>query len=157
MAHPQPWKRIQSDRYINSEDANKITDYLIKKHNIELILPNSQAVLNTDPIFLTQIIINLISNSSYVIKDKNEKCIKIDYHFLKNSQLKITVQDSGLYTDIKTPNLIFDPLVTSKSPAEGTGLGLSLSKTMAQKMGGDLYLDPSETNTTFVLILNSGV
>jgi signal transduction histidine kinase len=43
------------------------------------------------------------------------------------------------------------PFFTTKQAEQGTGIGLSLSRTIARRHGGDLTLDQDAKNTTFVL------
>ena len=127
-------------------------DVPLSKYDVELSLDLCDATIKTDSTLLGQIITNLISNSSYAVKDSKEKWVKIK-STCQNNLLKIKVQDSGLREDIPSPQTIFEPLVTHKAPGDGTGLGLSLSKSITQKLNGELFLDHSEKNTTFVLIL----
>jgi two-component system C4-dicarboxylate transport sensor histidine kinase DctB len=53
------------------------------------------------------------------------------------------------------PN-IFSPFVTTKPPGKGMGLGLSLSKVMANDMGGDLVAENTQTGARFILTLRAG-
>ena len=55
-----------------------------------------------------------------------------------DSWLKIDIRDNG--SGIKPEQLpnIFDPFFTTKEPGKGTGLGLAVSYTIIEKMGGAL-------------------
>jgi signal transduction histidine kinase len=47
---------------------------------------------------------------------------------------------------------VFDPFFTTKEPGKGTGLGLAVSRSIAQAQGGDLLLARTEgPGATFVL------
>lgn len=61
----------------------------------------------------------------------------------------ITVTDLGPGVGEEISNRIFDPFFTSKDPGEGVGLGLSVSRKLAEKAGGRLQLMPSEKGARF--------
>ncbi|MFK7823228.1 MAG: ATP-binding protein [Oligoflexales bacterium] len=57
----------------------------------------------------------------------------------------------GIPDEIK--DKILQPFFTTKDVGVGTGLGLSLSKGIAEMHGGSLQLDSSAKYTTFILSL----
>lgn len=93
---------------------------------------------------LIQIIENLFSNSLYWMKQqkryqkgyKPEITIDID----KDLQ-NLTVEDNGPGIDPSRREVIFQPFVTSKPPGQGHGLGLYISRELAEYHGWQLYLD----------------
>jgi signal transduction histidine kinase len=114
-------------------------------------------VINTDPLRLKQILLNLISNavkftkSGYIILSAS---INIDENYTK--ELVISVEDSGvgikdedvdkLFKDYKMldKNLNFNPM--------GTGLGLSISNHLANMLGYQIDVKSQYTiGTTFAL------
>ena len=70
------------------------------------------------------------------------------------SQLTITVQDTGIGVPADQHERIFEEFVQLNSFAEGTGIGLTIARSLARRMGGDITLDTSYTNgARFVMIL----
>jgi two-component system sensor histidine kinase HupT/HoxJ len=65
----------------------------------------------------------------------------------------IDVADSGPGIDDKIRPHLMDPFFTTKSPGLGTGVGLSLSRAIAQDHGGTLTLCSNTRNTCFRLVL----
>ncbi|RFB05131.1 PAS domain-containing protein [Parvularcula marina] len=66
----------------------------------------------------------------------------------------LTVTDHGPGIPNNVRGSIFDPLVTTKTGGKGTGLGLPVSKGLAERWGGALYLaGTGEKGTTFAIIL----
>jgi len=61
------------------------------------------------------------------------------------------VIDSGVPILPKVASKLMTPFFTTKEPGRGTGLGLSLSKSLAERMGGSLYHVSTSANTTFEL------
>jgi two-component system sensor kinase FixL len=65
--------------------------------------------------------------------------------------LRITVQDSGPGVPEELRPQLFKPLATSKP--HGMGLGLALSRSIAERLGGGLSFDAASSVTTFHLDL----
>lgn len=64
---------------------------------------------------------------------------------------EVAVEDDGEGIPEANRNKVFDPFFTTSS--KGTGLGLAISRKIAQEMGGDLYYEPKQPGTRFVLAL----
>ena len=93
-----------------------------------------------DEIWLSQILVNLISNAISAT-NKNEKrnvWISVTKVNEEKAQYKIEVKDNG--TGIEESNLqrIFEPFFTTKPTTKGLGLGLSISFNLAKDMNGSL-------------------
>ncbi len=105
----------------------------------------------SDVIRLRQILVNLIGNA---LKFTEKGFVEVKVSSLRTSQtqgtLVVDVIDTGLgISDIEQKNL-FSPFhqghTTPLRRFGGTGLGLSLSKRLAEKLGGHLNLVVSEVN-----------
>lgn len=67
-----------------------------------------------------------------------------------DGRLRISVGDTGPGIPSEAIDRVFDPMFTTKP--SGVGLGLSISRTFARSVGGDLYVeDTGSHGTTFVL------
>lgn len=84
---------------------------------------------------LSQIILNLLNNAIYAAKEVESPKVKITC-YKQDEKIIIQVFDSGLGVPIHLVNKIFEPFYTSKPIGEGTGLGLSLCRSIAESMGG---------------------
>ncbi|MCU0765474.1 MAG: ATP-binding protein, partial [Burkholderiaceae bacterium] len=65
--------------------------------------------------------------------------------------LRISVQDNGPGVAAELRAQLFKPLATSKP--HGMGLGLALSRSIAERLGGVLSFDAAASTTTFHLEL----
>jgi two-component system C4-dicarboxylate transport sensor histidine kinase DctB len=65
--------------------------------------------------------------------------------------LRITVQDNGPGVAPELRAQLFKPLATSKP--QGMGLGLALSRSIAERLGGGLSFDAASSVATFHLDL----
>jgi C4-dicarboxylate-specific signal transduction histidine kinase len=124
----------------------------LRKRNIRLSLQEcpKEAYLNCKPTQISQIILNLINNSADEIEQKPDPWIQISFVLNENS-IQIWVTDSGTGVKKEIQDKIFNPFFTSKDVGKGVGLGLSISKGIAEEHGGKLYLDPDCANTRFIL------
>ncbi len=105
---------------------------------------------------LLQVILNLLINAIDAIKEKFGRSSggKIEiFSEKKGDTLIIQIQDNG--TGIREENLskIFLPFFTTKEPGKGTGLGLYVSSTLIEGMGGKILVEsfPS-VGTTFKIL-----
>lgn len=104
----------------------------------------------TDPHRLKQILLNVINNA---IKFTDEGEIKVEMSLVAKSSssgsygLSFSVRDTGRGISAEEASKLFQPFVQADSSISrlygGTGLGLVLSRRLAQALGGDLVL--SET------------
>lgn len=101
---------------------------------------------------ISQVMINLLNNSTDAIKDLPEKWIWINVQ-KKNAFLQVSVVDSGRGIKEEIAAKMMNPFFTTKAPSKGTGLGLSISKSIMDKNNGSLFYDPTHFNTRFVLLL----
>jgi len=99
---------------------------------------------------ISQVLMNLLSNSYAAIIQLPEKWIEVRTEFEKKS-LILTVTDSGKGIPAEIRDRIMDPFFTTKETGSGTGLGLSISKGIVEEHQGQLYYDPSSPRTRFVL------
>lgn len=101
---------------------------------------------------ISQVILNLLQNAHDAIQDLPQKWIRIELEKFE-SQAKITVTDSGCGINPYILDKIMQPFFTTKETGRGSGLGLSISKGIAEKFKGRLYYNLDQGHTSFVLEL----
>lgn len=103
---------------------------------------------------LSQVLINLLNNSFDAIIDLPDfdKWIEIKI-FKKESRLELHLIDCGKGIPSKVREKMFNPFFTTKEIGKGTGIGLAISKSMVEKMGGEFYYNDKVSNTCFVVSL----
>ncbi len=103
----------------------------------------NSALVEADPIRVRQILINLISNA-VKFTDKGE--IQLSYT-IRQDDVKITIADTGIGMKPKELKRIYksfsDP--NGKFPVEydGSGLGLTVTKSLVQLMNGKIWVEPN--------------
>lgn len=114
----------------------------------------------TDPTRYRQILVNIIGNSlKFTESGKVE--IEVSWHPDKTSihegLLRCAVVDTGIGIDPAEANDLFQPFVQVDSSNTrrfgGAGLGLALSRRLAARLGGNVYIQKSERNkgSTFIV------
>ncbi|MDV6376306.1 sensor histidine kinase [Deinococcus arenicola] len=92
-------------------------------------------LVQADPVQLEQIVLNLLRNALDAVQDTPDPVIELSI-VLEKGGWSLSVSDNGPGIAAEVALRLFTPFTTSKSG--GLGLGLSLSQTLAQGMGGDL-------------------
>ena len=120
-----------------------------KKEHISLILDDSGFIDNcisyVDSIRLRQVFTNLINNAS---KFTDKGYIRFGYHQSSPDKLEFFVEDTGIGLKPEYCELVFERFrqadLTNNRQQEGTGLGLHISRSLIQMMGGDLWVESTE-------------
>jgi signal transduction histidine kinase len=132
-----------------------ITQSKIINQQIELKLEHEDpgAKVACGLIEMGQVLMNLIVNSIHALETIEEnKWIKIKTS-VKDGKVRIQFIDCGLGIPEDIQRKIFTPFFTTKGLEKGTGIGLSHSRKLIQKQGGDFYYDSNAKNTTFIIEL----
>jgi PAS domain S-box-containing protein len=115
---------------------------------------DSEIILVSDELRLRQILINLLDNAC---KYTNSGEVVYGYE-LNQTMIRFYVKDTGVGISAKDAKRIFDRFVrvdeTRAGEFSGKGLGLSISKSLAEMLGGQIHLESSlHQGTTFYLDL----
>ena len=121
--------------------------------------------ITSDPTRFRQILMNVIGNA---IKFTNKGSVDVEFKYIAAMQglentayLEARVTDTGPGIPEDKKDQIFHPFVQADSATSrkfgGTGLGLHLSKSLAQTLGGDLFLESSEENKGSVFVIRIAV
>jgi PAS domain S-box-containing protein len=112
-----------------------------KKHiEFAVGLPKTPLTVSLQEGYLTQILFNIINNA--IEASPKKETIKIKAAFIDHV-LTLTVADRGPGIPEEIRSQIFEPFFTTKSQETtgGLGLGLSVSKSMVDAMGGTVDFD----------------
>jgi len=97
-----------------------------------------------DRVQLQQVMLNLVMNGIEAMSSVGEKAreLAITTRNTDSDQVQVTVQDSGKGLDPDTMPKIFEPFYTTKP--SGMGMGLSISRSILQAHGGQLWAAANE-------------
>ena len=140
---------IDSTAQMNKDDEPKINemlrglqteykDYVTDETEVKLKTELTEGfTLKTNENMLRRILACLMENAA---KYTNKGCITLRAK-TENNVLKLTVEDTGSGIPAEEAERIFDRFVKLDSFKEGIGLGLPLSRRLAEQLGGNVELD----------------
>jgi PAS domain S-box-containing protein len=99
-----------------------------------------------------EVILNLLNNAYDAVEGESHKRVQLEVS-AQDSTVEIVVTDSGSGIPAEIRDKIFQPFFTTKEVGKGTGMGLSISKSLMEEHGGSLRLDSQLGSTRFVLEL----
>lgn len=96
--------------------------------------------IKADRVQLQQVFLNIMLNGIEAMKDTGGE-LTIESERDGNGQLLISIKDSGVGLPTENVEQIFSAFFTTKS--QGTGMGLSISRTIVESHGGRLWARPN--------------
>jgi signal transduction histidine kinase len=114
--------------------------------NLKISLNTKLTSIETYPILLDQILINLFTNS---LKYSNKKITEIEIFVSENtSHYLFTVKDNGPGIAKKNQSKIFNLFQVASSKDQfgnkGNGIGLATVKKVVEKLGGEIHIESEE-------------
>jgi len=128
-------------REVALEEVVRSTVDLVRRtsadRSVELVdsYETSGALVDASPNQLKQIVLNLISNARQAMPDGGT--IAVDVR-AETGFAVATVRDEGRGIDLNVIGRIFEPFFTTNRDTGGTGLGLAVSRRIAESHGGAL-------------------
>ncbi len=116
--------------------------------------PSELPLVRGQPAALNQVLLNLLKNAREALEEEPRSGrIEIEL-FAEAERVGLRVSDDGPGIPPEVRARLFEPFFTTKGAGRGTGLGLSVSRRIAQEHGGSLELEPgSGRGTRFTLWL----
>ena len=123
-----------------------LTKLIGNKDNLKISLNTPLTSIETYPIILDQILINLFTNS---LKYSNKKIAEIELNVSENSSHYLfVVKDNGPGIAKKDQSVIFNLFHTAASEDQygnkGNGIGLATIKKIIEKIGGEIHVVSEE-------------
>ena len=105
-----------------------------------------ELIINSNYNYIVQVLDNLLSNAS---KFTHEGSVTLAYEVKKETnQLIFTVTDTGIGIPIDEQERVFERFVKLDNFSQGAGLGLSICRIVAERLGGFLIIDREYTQGT---------
>ncbi len=114
------------------------------------LMISDEAYILCDEIEIEQVFVNLVNNAIDAVKTLPSKWVEIELS-ATNQESIVKVRDSGEGIPLMIQEKLFDPFFTTKGREEGTGIGLSIVKTIIDQHNARIELDTRSRNTCFVV------
>ncbi|MEI6522196.1 MAG: GAF domain-containing sensor histidine kinase [Bacteroidota bacterium] len=126
-----------------SATITELTALIGNENNLKISLHSDFTTIETYPVMLDQILINLFTNS---LKYSHTKISEIELYVSDNpSHYLFIVKDNGPGIDKKYQDAIFNLFQTATNKDQfgnkGNGIGLAIVKKIIEKLGGKIYVE----------------
>ena len=97
---------------------------------------------------MQQVLVNLIRNAIEAMQNSVRRELGISIQPAAGNMVVVKVSDTGSGIDPDVAPKLFQPFITTKR--QGTGIGLSISRTIIESHGGQISVEPNiGEGTTF--------
>lgn len=136
-----------------AESAIDLCQERLNQSGVKLQIVSPEDVLvSCRDVQITQVLVNLINNSIDAVEQLSARWINIEFKVDKK-WVYISVTDSGSGIIASEREKVMLPFYSTKETGKGIGLGLSISKSIAESHNGLLYYDEASPHTKFTLQL----
>ncbi|UQB68531.1 sensor histidine kinase [Epilithonimonas zeae] len=142
---PKPVFKTISISNIVESSLNFLKPEFEKKH-ITIINSLENHLISADEKMIERCLINLYLNAIYAVSDNVERTIKTEIK-THNKRIILSVEDNGTGISKEIQDKIFLPFFTTRS--NGSGIGLTLSKSIIEAHKGYLNYKPLEQGSRF--------
>ncbi len=147
------------------EQLTKLLNPLAERSNVQLVTSfdaDATGIIETDPIRLRQILMNLVGNAvkfSARLPNRIGK-VEINTHRTAKNDIVIEIKDNGIGISEDALKHLFQPFYQVEAGLTrnfgGAGLGLTISSNLAHLLGGEITVNSTEgVGSTFSLRLPS--
>ena len=130
------------------EGVEILLENQLDRHNIEfdVVIKDFTMTIEGDMVLIEQVLINLIINAIDAVKLQPNPTVTLLAFINQEERVVIEVRDNGVGMSAELMDKIFVPFFTSK--ANGSGIGLSLSKQIMTLHKGNITVNSSEGKGT---------
>jgi signal transduction histidine kinase len=121
------------------KECFELLDYQMKDINLQLDLNiNDHHLIDAEAV--KQAVVNIGLNAAQAMPEGGR--LTVTSHATTDS-ISISISDTGPGVPPEAVDRIFEPFFTTKEIGEGTGLGLAVSFSLVEKMGGEIIVESS--------------
>lgn len=105
---------------------------------------------------LEQVVVNLLLNALQSLQGREDDTITVEIASGNPGEVVIRVTDTGAGIAATVRDRVFDPFFTTKASGVGMGLGLAVSRSIVEAIGGRIQLSSIDgTGTTATVVLRA--
>lgn len=160
--HKLEFEPIHPDRLIL--EALELVEYQLKKADVrvDFVSEPTLPLIDADQTKVEQVLVNIFINAMHSMEGGGTLTVRTDLMTMEKAphdegsrlqerlrqgddMVRIRVSDTGKGIPEDALGKLFDPFFTTKSTGKGTGLGLTVSRKIAELHGGNLMLENLES------------
>jgi len=120
----------------------------------DVMLFPTPALVRADSQLIQQVIFNLIKNACQAMPTGGQLEVSVESVDKKSERwFRLRIKDTGVGLSEDVRSNLFTPFFTTKKQGEGTGLGLSMSRTVVERFGGRIEVNSKQGEGTCFDIL----
>lgn len=135
-------QKVNVDNVI--QECFELMSYGLKNIDLTLDLKLDQSFC-VDVEAMKQVVMNIGLNAIHAMEDGGVMTVS---SAIDDDMVLLRFQDTGVGIDSENLQKIFDPFFTTKEVGEGTGLGLSVTFSLVQRMGGKIDVESEKGKGT---------
>ena len=126
----------------------------LREHRSELRLSADEPQVKVEPHLMQQVVFNLVNNACQAMKEAGSITIRTETETDDAGRLwsLIHVIDTGEGIPADIIESIFEPFFTTKEKGQGTGLGLSMSRSVIENFGGSVEVSSQVREGTHFVV-----
>jgi signal transduction histidine kinase len=134
------------------DNVLQLSSYLLSKKSISVIreFDNTTPLIKADGNKLEQVFLNLIINAVHATDTNGTITVRC---WRGDDYCGVSITDTGRGIPESIRHKIFDPFFTTKGVQQGTGLGLTVAKSIVEQHRGSITFETSQKGTTFTVRL----
>jgi two-component system, cell cycle sensor histidine kinase and response regulator CckA len=149
-------RQVMSLRPVDlSEELDRLHPTLVRILGPNITLETKQdhgaTYINSDPIYLEQVMINLVKNAHDAMPSGGRVTISTGYESEPEPRVVLAVSDAGVGMEADVLSRVFEPFFTT-SKGKKTGLGLSTAFGLVKQMDGEIQIESEMGKGTIVRI-----
>lgn len=122
-----------------------------RDHSTKTLLGNKPLFVRVEYNIMQQVIFNLINNACQAMEEPGELTLSLTS---ESGLAHLKIKDTGPGIGEEHLQHVFDPFYTTKEEGQGTGLGLSMSRSAVESFGGTIEVETElGQGTTFIIKL----
>jgi two-component system NtrC family sensor kinase len=132
-----------------AEDTLQLVEKEAKHKEIEVVLESDPCLgkIWSDAYQLRQVLLNLLANAIYAAGPKGRVEIRLEKD---GEQVVLAIKNTGQSIPQEQLEKVFEPFFSTKPTGQGTGLGLFVSRSIIEKLGGAINAESrTGEGTTF--------
>ncbi len=112
----------------------------MREHRSEINMSEDEACVKVEPHLMQQVVFNLVNNACQAMSDPGTITIEVEtvQDEVGRRVSALHVRDTGVGIPPEIIDNIFEPFFTTKEKGQGTGLGLSMSRSVIENFGGQI-------------------